>query len=172
MWRRNLIPILLSYRYELLPPPPPLLSPQEPPAQSVLPALRLFQLRAPHSLASGAQRSCTDHSACAQGAPHSRRCSTYRCHCPPSCRRQLRIFHSFSSRSCNLQRSDLSSAIVAVTIELVVEFPVFPLPAVCRDGALRCRQCLRVLLLPDKSVVLIFYKTLNLSPVKTSRVVL
>ena len=104
---RNLIPILPPYRYELL--PPLLLSPQEPPAQSVLPALCPFQLRAPHSLASGVQGSCTDHSACAQGAPHSRRCSTYRCHRPPSCRRQLRIFHSFSSRSCSPQRGDLSS---------------------------------------------------------------
>ena len=104
---RNLISILPSYRYEVLPPSPPLLSPQEPPVQSVLPALRPFQLRAPHSLASGAQGSCTGHSACAQGAPHSHRCSTYRCHRPPSCRRQLSIFHSFSSRSCSLQRGDL-----------------------------------------------------------------
>ena len=63
------------------------------------------------------------------------------------------------------------SAIEAVTIDLVVESPVLPLPAICRDGALRCRQCLRVLLLPEKSVVLIFYNTLNLSSVKTSRVV-
>ena len=81
MWRRNLIPIPPSYRHELLPPTPPPLSPQEPPAQSVLPALRLFQLRAPHSLASGAQGSCTDHSVYAQGDPHCR-CSTYRCHRP------------------------------------------------------------------------------------------
>ena len=64
------------------------------------------------------------------------------------------------------------SAIEAVIIELVVEFPVIPLPAICRDGALRCLQRLRVLLLPEKSVVLISYNTLNLSPVKTSRVVL
>ena len=64
------------------------------------------------------------------------------------------------------------SAIEAVTIELVVESPVLPLFAICRDGTLRCRQCLRVLLLPEKSVVLISYNTLNRSPVKTSRVVL
>ena len=64
------------------------------------------------------------------------------------------------------------SAIETVSIELVVESPVLLLPAICRDGALRCLQCLRVLLLPEKSVVLIPYNTLNLSPVKTSRVVL
>ena len=63
-------------------------------------------------------------------------------------------------------------AIEAVTIELVVESSVLPLSAICRDGALRCRLCLRVLLLPEKSVVLISYNTLNLSPVKASRVVL
>jgi hypothetical protein len=54
----------------------------------------------------------------------------------------------------------------------VVGFPVLPLPAIRRDGALRCRQYLRVLLLHEKSVVLISYNTCNLSPVKTSRVVL
>ena len=64
------------------------------------------------------------------------------------------------------------SAIEAVTIEFVVKFPVLPLPAICRVGALRCLQCLRVLLLPEKAVVLISNNTLNLSPVKTSRVVL
>ena len=63
------------------------------------------------------------------------------------------------------------SAIEAVTIELVVKFTVLPFPAIGRDGALRCRQCLRVLFLPEKSVVLLSYNTLNLSPVKTSRVV-
>ena len=64
------------------------------------------------------------------------------------------------------------SALEAVTIEFVVGSPVLLLPAIRRDGALRCRQCLRVQLLPEKSVVLIPYYTLNLSPVKTSRVVL
>ena len=64
------------------------------------------------------------------------------------------------------------STIEAVTIELVVESPVVFLPAICRDCALQYRQCLRVLLLPEKSVVLISYNTLNFSPVKTSRVVL
>ena len=64
------------------------------------------------------------------------------------------------------------SATEAVIIELVVGSPVLPLPAIRPDGALRCRQCLRVLLLPEKSVVLILYNTLNLSPVETSRVVL
>ena len=65
------------------------------------------------------------------------------------------------------------SAIEAVTIELVVgSSPVLPLPAICRDGALRCRQCLRVLLLPGKSAALISYNTLNFSLVETSRVVL
>ena len=63
------------------------------------------------------------------------------------------------------------SAIEAVTIEFVVGSPVLSLPAIRRDGVFRCRQCLRVLLLPKKSVVLISYNTLNLSPVKTSRVV-
>ena len=63
------------------------------------------------------------------------------------------------------------SAIKAVTIEFVVGSPVLPLPAVRRDGALRCRQCLLVLLEPEKSVVLVPYNTLNLSPVKTIRVV-
>ena len=62
------------------------------------------------------------------------------------------------------------SAIEAVDIEFEVGSPVLPLPAIRRDGAFRCRQCLRVLLLPEKSVVLIPYNTLNLSPVKTSRV--
>ena len=47
------------------------------------------------------------------------------------------------------------SAIEAVSIEFVVGSPVFPLPAIRRGGALRSGQCLRVLLLPEKSVVLI-----------------
>ena len=64
------------------------------------------------------------------------------------------------------------SAIEAVTIEFVMESSVLLFPAIRRDGALRCRQCLRLLLLPEKSVVLIPYNTLNLSPVKTRRVVL
>ena len=64
------------------------------------------------------------------------------------------------------------SAIEAVTIEFVAGSPVLPLPVIRRDGAFRCRQCLRVLLLPEKSVVQTPYNTLNISPVKTSRVVL
>ena len=64
------------------------------------------------------------------------------------------------------------SATEAVTIEFVVEFSVLPFSEIRRDGALRCLQSLRVLLLPKTSVVLISYNTLNLSPVKTSRVVL
>ena len=47
------------------------------------------------------------------------------------------------------------SAIEVVIIEFVVGSPVVPLPAMRRHGALRCRQCLRVLLLPEKSVILI-----------------
>ena len=64
------------------------------------------------------------------------------------------------------------SAIEVVTFEFVVGSPVVPLPAIRRDGALRYRYCLLVLLLPEKSVVLIPFNTLNLSSVKTSRVVL
>ena len=127
MWRRNLIAIPPSHRHELLPPLPPPLSPQKPPAQSVLPALRLFQLRALHSLASSAQGSCTDHSACAQGALHSRRCSTYRCHRPFLVVGSSGFFTLFRAPAVS-SGATFHSAIEAVAIEFVVGSPVLPLP--------------------------------------------
>ena len=120
MWCRNLISILSSYRHELLPPLPPPLSPQESPTQSTLPALRLFQLRASHSLASGAQRSCTDRSACMQGAPHSRRCSTYTAATVLLLVVGSYGFFTFFRAPAVSSAVTFLSAIEAVTIEFVV----------------------------------------------------
>ena len=101
----NLIPPY--YLYELLPPLSPSLPLQNSPAHSVLPATRPSQLLALHIYESGAQDSCTSHSACAQGSPDFHRRTTYPYHRPSCWRRHFQMFHS-SSRSCLPQRLDLS----------------------------------------------------------------
>ena len=173
MWRRNLIPIISSYRYELLPPSLPLLSPQEPPAQPGSPVLRLFSpalLTVSRPVLKALAQTTV---------PVVNVLLTPADVAPTAATALLLVIGSYGLFTRFLRAPAVSSAVTslsaieAVTIELVVEFPVLiPLPAICRDGALRSRQCLRALLLPEKSVVLISYNTLNLSPVKISRVVL